>query len=435
MRKMRKNAAGIDIGAKEIFVAIENQKVKSFTTFTDDFIACSNYLLEHNITSVAMEATGSYWMILYMILEQQGIEVWLVDGRETKQVPGRKTDVKDCQWIQELHSHGLLNRCFVQEEELKNLRSFVRLREDHIRSASMHINHMQKALLEMNIRLKEVLSQIHGASGMKIIEAILKGERDKEKLVVLCHNSILKNKKDQVIRALEGYYTEAGLFLLKQAYDAYWFYQKQIEDCDEKIEQIIKKHGKDKKDKDLKEKRKPIRHNKPKVKNLGANMLSIYNNVDITKVEGFTDYTALKLYGELGKDFSKWKTEKHFTSWMGLAPGQNWSGKKRKSKRKRSANIAGGVFREVAFSLLNSKDSAIGVFGRRLRSRKGPSIAIKAMARKLAILFYKLHTEGLEYVKKSNEQYKEELMKRKRKNLTKIAKDLNMQIVDNKVYA
>jgi transposase len=230
MRKMRKNAAGIDIGAKEIFVAIENQKVKSFTTFTDDFIACSNYLLEHNITSVAMEATGSYWMILYMILEQQGIEVWLVDGRETKQVPGRKTDVKDCQWIQELHSHGLLNRCFVQEEELKNLRSFVRLRDDHIRSASMHVNHMQKALLEMNIRLKEVLSQIHGASGMKIIEAILKGERDKEKLVALCHKSILKNKKDQVVRALEGYYTEAGLFLLKQAYDAYWFYQKQIED-------------------------------------------------------------------------------------------------------------------------------------------------------------------------------------------------------------
>jgi len=165
---------------------------------------------------------------LYEILEAAGIDVWLVDGRQTKQVPGRKTDVKDCQWIQELHSYGLLNRCLVVDADIKELRSYLRLREDHIRSSSMHINHMQKALTEMNIRLKEVLSQIHGKSGMAIIEAILNGERNRDILVSLCYTSILKDKKDLVYKSLDGRYTKAGLFALKQAYDAYQFYSQQI---------------------------------------------------------------------------------------------------------------------------------------------------------------------------------------------------------------
>ncbi|MDO9579218.1 MAG: transposase, partial [Bacteroidales bacterium] len=175
MKKIRENAAGIDIGAKKVFVSVEGQEVKNFFTFTEDFEQLRDYLLKHKIGTVAMEATGVYWNILYEILEEAGIDVWLVDGRQTKQVPGRKTDVKDCQWIQQLHSYGLLNRCFVVESDIKELRSYQRLREDHIRSASMHVNHMQKALTEMNIRIKEVLSQIHGTSGLAIIEAILKG--------------------------------------------------------------------------------------------------------------------------------------------------------------------------------------------------------------------------------------------------------------------
>jgi transposase len=160
MEKLRKNAAGIDIGAKMIFIGVEGEQVKSFETFTEGFYQACDYLISKRIDTVAMEATGVYWIILYEILESAGLNVWLVDGRQTKQVPGRKTDVKDCQWIQQLHSYGLLNRCFVPDEQVKEVRSYQRLREDHIRSAAMHINHMQKALTEMNIRLKEVLSQI-----------------------------------------------------------------------------------------------------------------------------------------------------------------------------------------------------------------------------------------------------------------------------------
>src|SRR5450759_4359120 len=172
MKKIRENAAGIDIGAMKVFVSIEDQEVKNFFTFTEDLEQLRDYLLKHKIKTVAMEATGVYWNILYEILDEAGIDVWLVDGRQTKQVPGRKTDVKDCQWIQQLHSYGLLNRCFVVESDIKELRSYQRLREDHIRSAAMHVNHMQKALTEMNIRLKEVLSQIHGTSGLERLKSL-----------------------------------------------------------------------------------------------------------------------------------------------------------------------------------------------------------------------------------------------------------------------
>ena len=199
MKKIRRNCAGIDIGAKKVFTSVEGeQKVVSHLTFTEDFYKLRDYLLEHEVETVAMEATGVYWIILYEVLEEAGIDVWLVDGRQTKQVPGRKTDVKDCQWICELHSYGLLNRCLVVNSDIKELRSYIRLRETHIESRAKHINQMQKSLVMMNIRLKEVLSQIHGVSGMAIIEAILTGERDRNKLVNLCHGKVLNTKKDLV---------------------------------------------------------------------------------------------------------------------------------------------------------------------------------------------------------------------------------------------
>lgn len=221
MEKIKENVAGIDIGAKEVFVYVEGQEAKSFLTFTEDMEALKKFLISRRIKEVAMEATGVYWSILYEILEEAGIDVWLVDGRETNQVPCRKTDIKDCQWIQELHSCGLLKRCFVVKDDIKELRSYQRLREDHIRSASMHINHMHKALVQMNIRLKETISQLHGVSGLKVIEAILKGERDKNVLLNLCDPRIIKNKKENVLKALNGKYTKAGLFALWQAFDAY----------------------------------------------------------------------------------------------------------------------------------------------------------------------------------------------------------------------
>ncbi len=428
MRKIRKNAAGIDIGAKKVFVYVEGQEVKSFYTFTEDFEALCQYMLSHKVETVAMEATGVYWSILYEILEEAGIDVWLVDGRQTKQVPGRKTDVKDCQWIQELHSLGLFNRCFVAKDDVKEARSYQRLREDHIRSCSMHINHMQKALTEMNIRLKEVLSQIHGASGIRIISAILKGERDKNILLSMCESIIIKNKKKEILKALNGRYTKSGLFALQQAFDAYNFYQKQISQCDKEIEKIIHKMGNGGKDKDLPAKRKPIRHNKPEIKNLGANLIDIFEGKDATVISGITDYTWMQLLSEVGTDLSRWPTEKHFTSWLGLSPGQHWSGKMKRSKRKRGKPKAGQIFRQIAQSLITSKKIALGAFGRRLRAKKGPGIAIKAMARKLAELYWRVMVKGIEYTEYGINKYEQQLLVRKRKSVERLAKELNLQL-------
>ena len=268
MEKIRSNAAGIDIGAKKVFTAVEDQPVVSHFTFTEDFYKLRDYLLGYQVATVAMEATGVYWVILYEILEEAGIDIWLVDGRQTKQVPGRKTDVKDCQWIQQLHSYGLLNRCLVVNADIKELRSYLRQREDHINSATKHINQMQKSLTLMNIRLKEVLSQIHGASGIAIIEAILNGERDKQVLVSLCHGSVLKKKKELVLKALEGKYTEAGLFALKQAYNGYNFYQQQISECDEKINIVINRIGELGNGQDIKKKEKRYATIDPTLKGL-----------------------------------------------------------------------------------------------------------------------------------------------------------------------
>jgi transposase len=431
MEKIKEKAAGIDIGARKVFVSIEGQEVRSFFTFTEDFERLRDYLLENAIESVAMEATGVYWSILYDMLEEAGLDVWLVDGAQTKQVPGRKTDVKDCQWIQQLHCYGLLNRCFVAESDVKELRIYQRLREDQIRSASMHINHMQKALIEMNIRLTEVLDQIHGASGLAIIGAILKGERDKEKLLKLCHIKVIKNKKDEVLKALNGRYTKAGLFALQQAYDSYYFYQHQIEQCDKMLEDVLKRMSKGKPNQTINSHRKPIRHNKPDIDNLGTEMMKIFDGKDATTVSGITDYTWMQILSETGTDLSRWPSEKHFTSWLGLAPGQHTSGKMKKSKRKSGRPKAGQIFRQIAQSILTSKRIALGAFGRRLGSRKGSPIAIKAIARKLAVLYWRIMVKGMEFVEKGIQEYEERLLAQKQRSLTRLAKELKMQVVYN----
>jgi len=428
MQKLRANVAGIDIGAKKVFTAIEGQPVVSHFTFTEDFYVLRDYLLTHYIKTAAMEATGVYWVILYEVLTEAGIDVWLVDGKQTKQVPGRKTDVKDCQWIMELHSYGLLNRCLVVDADIKELRSYLRLREDHIQSSSMHINHMQKALTMMNIRLKEVLNQIHGASGLAIIEAILEGERDKTLLVNLCHSSILKNKKELVIKSLEGKYTQSGLFALRQAYDAYKFYLTQINECDTMISSVLNRIGDSGKGQDLRRKRKPIRHHSPKVKELSANLLNAFDNKDATVISGITDYTWLQLLGETGNDLTKWATEKHFTSWLGLAPGQYNSGKMRRNAKKKGRPKAGQIFRVIAQGLINSKNIAVGAFGRKLRSRKGPKIAIKAMARKLAALYWRVMVKGVEYAEQGVKHYEEQLLQIKFRSFTKLANELKIHV-------
>jgi len=303
----------------------------------------------------------------------------------------------------------------------------------------MHINHMQKALTLMNIRLKEVISQIHGVSGMAIIEAILNGERDKHVLVNLCHQKILKTKKEAVLKSLEGRYTESGLFALKQAYDGYKFYLDQIEQCDAKIEMVMTRIGKSGKshnnENDNPQKRKPIRHHAPKVENLSANLLNTFEGKDATLISGITDYTWLQLLSETGRDLTKWSSEKHFTSWLGLSPGQNNSGKKNRNAKKKGRPNAGQIFRNIAMGLINSKNIAIGEFGRRLRGRKGPRIAIKAMARKVAVLYWRVMVKGLDYVETGVKQYELQLQQNKLKTFNRLANELKMYGAANQALA
>lgn len=439
MKKFRKNAAGIDIGAKQIFIGLENNDVCSFETFTESFNQARDYLLANHIETVAMEATGVYWIILYEILENAGLDVWLVDGRQTKQVPGRKTDVKDCQWIQQLHSYGLLNRCFIPDEQVKEIRTYQRMREDHIRTASMHVNHMQKALTEMNIRLKEVLSQIHGASGLSIIQAILDGERNPKVLLALCHKSIKEKKAHLVLKALEGHYTEAGLFALQQAYQGYSFYQQQIKECDFRIQKTMERLNFSDQDDTAQKQiesvkgRKPVRHNKPQVEHLGGHLLKIFSGKDATDLPGITDYTWLQLYSETGSDLNKWPTEKHFTSWLGLAPGQHQSGKQRKNRNKKYKPKAGQIFRQISQSLIESKKIALGAFGRKLKAKRGPGIATKATARKLATLYWRLMVKGLDYTERGIKDYEARVNMQRERWLVKTAKDMGYQLTVNQM--
>ena len=430
MEKIHLHAAGLDIGSRHVYVGLEDGSVCSFETFTSSLTSLRDYLLENKVITVAMEATGVYWYVLYDILQDAGLDVWLVDGRETRQVPGRKTDVKDCQWIQQLHSHGLLKRCYVSAGQVKELRSYQRLREDHLRNMSMHIQHMQKALIEMNIRLPEVLSQVHGKSGLAMITAILGGERDRDTLVSLCDKSLRENKKKELLKALEGHYTEYGLFALYQAYQGFMFYKHQMQDCDHRMEAILKEINKDKKLPPGIETgvRKVIRHNKPKIDELGNHLLKIFGGRDATKLPGITDYNWLQLYSELGSDLSKWPTEKQFASWLGLSSGQHNSGKRNRSKSKGKPAV-GQLFKEMAHGLLNSKYIGLGAFAKRLRGRKGPAIAIKATARKIAVQYWRLMVKGSDYVEKGIEAYEQMVKQQKNKQLQRLALELNVQLI------
>ena len=433
MRKLEKiklNAAGIDIGSEKIFVAVEEQEVKSFRTFTSTLHQAVEYLQLHGIESVAMEATGVYWIALYDLLEQAGMEIFLVNPTETKNVPGRKTDVQDCQWIQQLHSYGLLRRSFIPDHTIRELRVYVRLREDHISMASAHVQHMQKALTMMNIRLHEVISQIQGSSGLKIIEAILSGERDAEELASLCNRQILKTKKGDVVESLKGNYKSEQLFALQQALDSWRHYHDKIEECDRRIELLLNEITQSKPPVNQLSKAKPIRHHKPKVENLHEKLSQLLQGKDPTVLPGITDYTLMQLIAEVGIDLTQWSSSKHFTSWSGLAPGKNTSGKITKRSKKNINTRVGQIFRKAAQSLLQSKHIALGAFARRLKARKGPMIAIKATARKLAVMFYNLLTKGLDYVEQGVKKYEEHYKTQMTKFLQKKAAELGYAMVD-----
>lgn len=423
------HAAAIDIGSREIFVSPDGVHVRSYATFTAGYRQCIEDLKSDCIESVCMEATGVYWIVLYQMLEEAGFEVCLVNPKEVKQVKGRKTDVADACWIQKMFSAGLVRQSYIPKGKFKELRMMIREREDIISMGSAYVNKMQKALELMNIKLTEVISQIHGASGIRIIEAILDGERDKEVLLSLCHHKIRKNKSEEVKLALEGNYNESWLFLLKQSLELWKIHQDQLTIIDKKIEDILDALNENKPKVTPIHKVKPVRHHKPQIEDLNQKLLNIYG-VDTNCLPGLTNYTVLKLLGEVGADMNRFPTVKNFISWCGLAPGHNQSGQSRYRSRMKNRSKAGQIFREIAQSLMNSKYVAIGSYMRRLRARKNSKVAIKAGARKIAAAFYNLLTKGSAYIEQGIDKYQEQIKWREERLLKKLMLKYDVKSID-----
>lgn len=422
------HAAGIDIGSKDFYVDAGEEHIKVFTTFTEGCFSLRDYLLSLGITTVAMESTGVYWVILYGVLEESGIDVYLVNGRDVKNLPGRKSDVKDCQWLRQLHSYGLLRKSFIPESDIRIVRSFLRLRQDHIRAAATQINLMQKALTQMNIRLAEVINDISGVSGLRMLDAILSGERSPNKLLELCATQIKEKKAELVLKALEGHYRPEHLFALGQALRTYRYYLMLVTECDRQIESQLHSMTKDKEEVNNENKRKAIRYHKPDIKDLHKPLLTLSEGKDPINIAGITDYSFLQIMSEVGTNMNPWKTEKHFTSWLKLAPLKASSGKMNRRITMKRHNNAGQLFRNLAQGILTSKHLALGAFGRRIRARRGSSVAIKAIARKIATYYYRVMTKGSDFVELGIEHYEEYQKQQQLKYLHKLALKHNLTL-------
>jgi len=431
---VHEHAAGIDIGAQKIYVSYDGTEVVTFDTYTADYYRCAVYLQEKGIEDVAMEATGVYWIALYAILESCGLKVCLVNPKETKQVKGRKTDVQDCRWIQKLFTAGILRKSFIPSEKYMELRQLVRERLDVIDMGSVYVNKMQKCLELMNIKLKEVISQVHGASGIKMIKAILSGSRDKTYLLSLCDKRIVNKKGEQILKALEGNYNECYLFLLEQNLQMWEKHQEQIIVIDKRIEKHLEHLCILQPPVEVNSKAKPVRHHAPKIEGLHGKLVQLYG-VNVSSISGINDYTLLRLIGETGVDMSRFPTVKHFVSWCGLSPKHHKSGLMHKKVKGTKCNKAGQVFKECAQGLLNSKYLAIGSFMRKLKARKDTGIAIKAGARKLAIAFFNALTKGTDYVEQGTKKYEEQIKQRERAALYRLAKKHNMQLIEKQEAA
>lgn len=435
--KINLHAAGMDLGTEQIFVSTDGETVKAFGTFTSDLHDLKAYLVAKGVTTVMMEATGVLWVPIFDILESAGINVCLVNAAHAKNVPAQKSDPADCRWLYKLHVYGLVRASFIPEEAIRELRIYIRQREDNKNIAASHIQHIQKAFELMNIKLHNVISDIMGVSGLSIIEAILSGERDAEKLTALCNKQILKEKKEKVQESLKGNFKREYIFMMQQAYDAWCFYQKQIENCDIKIEELLKKMTDNlpKPPQELLGKPKPSRHDGLNIDNLHDQLVCINNGRNAASLPGFSDSAVLKLTAELGTDFSKWATDKHFTSWLGLSPRKYQSGKTNKTRRSLKKNTkAGQIFKELSMSIAGSKHLALKGFYNRIKSKSGAKAAIKAVARKLAKLYYDYMTRGFSYVEQGLIEYEKKFKTAMIKGLEKKAKNIGYQLIPMGVH-
>jgi transposase len=429
------NAAGIDIGSQQHYVAVpegrDEVSVRSFASFTPDLYKLAAWLKKCGIETVAMESTGVYWIPLYEILSSKGFEVNLVNARHVKNVSGRKTDVLDCQWIQQLHTYGLLSGAFRPNDQICQLRAYNRQREMLVAQAAKHVLHMQKALSQMNIQLHNVLSDVTGKTGLKIIRAIVSGEHDPKKLAEY-RDGRCKNSLEIIEKSLVGNYREEHLFALKQAVELYDIYHEKIRTCDEEIEKLLSNFdGKIDLDKtDVPKSKagsKKENSNTPKF-DLHKHLFRI-TGVNLTALPGINSHTAFKVLSETGVDMSCWPTEKHFVSWLGLCPGNKVSGGKRLPGRSTpTANRAATSFRMAASTLFRNK-SALGAFHRRMKGRLGPAKAVTATAHKLAKLFYKMLKYGESYVEKGQDYYEQQYKNRVVKNLQKRAQQMGFKLV------
>jgi transposase len=422
------NAAAIDIGATTHVAAVgpdrDPEPVRTFKTFTPDLHRLADWFESCGITTVVMESTGVYWIPVYEILEQRGFEVVLVNARDAKHVPGRKTDVCDAQWLQRLHEYGLLRGSFRPQGEVAALRAYLRQRECLLDYAAAHIQHMQKALTQMNLQIHHVVSDITGLTGMRIIRALVAGERDPDRLASYrdphCHASL-----ETVRQALIGNDREEHVFALAQALELYDTYQAKVAECDRRIAAVLERLKQD-----SAEPLEPL----PAARGQSASKNGLAFDVraalyailgmDLTQIHGLGPYLVLKLISECGTDLSAWPSAKHFTSWLALAPHNKISGGKvLSSKTRRTDNRAAALLRLAAVTV-GRTDTALGAFYRRLSARIGKAKAVTATARKIAVLFYNAVRYGMKYTDPGAAYYEERYRQRVLTNLRKRAKAL-----------
>jgi transposase len=424
------DAAGIDISSKEHYVAVnperDNDPIRCFGSFTEDLHTICTWLKKCKVSTVAMEATGIYWLSLFLVLEEAGFEVLLVNARHVKNVRGKKTDVSDAEWIRQLHSCGLLSASFQPDEFTRKLRTYMRHRKNLLEMAATHIRMMQKAMEQMNIKLQHVISDITGKSGMAIIQAILHGERDTENLVALLDGRIKANKED-VKRSLQGVWKEENIFELEQSFEMYHLYRSKIMGCDKRIKNILlQKSGPEQRGHESK--KQCVKSNKNNLHFDATQILQQITGTDITEIFGINDSNAIEILCETGFDMSKWPTEKHFTAWLNLAPNNKISGGKILSSRiPKKKNRAGQVFRLAAYAIQRS-DNWLALFYHRIKFRAGVKKAITATARKIAVIFYKMVKDRIMFNPVSIDAYAENFKQRQLKKLERQAKSFGLKL-------
>jgi transposase len=439
--KINQHAAGIDIGAQTHWVAVPERAdpapVRRFGSLTGELHRIAEWLIECGVKTVAMESTGVYWIPLYEILEARGLEVLLVNARHVRNVPGRKTDVLDCQWLQQLHSFGLLRGGFRPVAEIAALRSYLRHRETLTRSAASFVHRIQKALDLMNLKFHHVLSDVTGKTGMAILRDIAAGQTDPAQLARHRHPRI-RASQEQIAAALEGHYRPEMLFELRQCLELYDVHQAKIAACDREIEAVldalcasVEPMG----GPAPVESRSRGRHTHEPDFDIRSPLHRLCGGVDLLTLPGLGPMHALKLVSEVGLDLSRWKTDAHFASWLGLAPHNKISGGKLLSSRTpRSTNRAAHVFRMAAMSVSRS-DTALGAFYRRLSSRIGKAKAITATARKIAVLFYRMLRERTPLRDLKASDYDRAHRRRSLSSLARRVRSLGLEIIDPKTGA